>query len=308
MSASNGADQAALDRSKELVAPLDPVKTKSILKEVKQIFDQAGATFFLRHGTCLGAIREKGLIPWDDDLDLGSVIGLHEFTEKSIDPIVAMFRDNGFFAKVEHQDHSVFVTMMKSWVRIEWACYRIFDDSVFQYPGIRIPVRFFKRLKEIEFMGVKVNVPNPPEEYLRFKYGEEWMVPKQTGFGKDVVDMIPETLAPGRAGRLKQFLINKFLPWRTSRLKVLDQNGEPVADAEVVVVGLSRSKTNRQGYTKFYLPYEDDYALVIRFAGYEEVLYGEKIGPGERYVYKPDVQSTSERYYVLTLENHPGAH
>jgi len=308
MSVSDSAGQAALDRSKELAEPLDPVKTKSVLKDVKQIFDQAGATFFLRHGTCLGAIREKGLIPWDDDLDLGSVIGLHGFTEKSIDAIVATFRDKGFFAMVEHQDQSVFVSMMKSSVRIEWASYRIFDDSIFQYPGIRIPVRFFERLKEIEFLGVKVNVPNPPEEYLRFKYGEEWMVPKQAGFGEDVVDMIPETLAPGRAGRLKQFLISRFLPWRSSRLKVLDQNGEPVAGADVVVVGLGRSKTNRQGYTKFYLPYEDDYALVIRFAGHEEVLYAEKIGPGGTYIYMPDAQLTSGRYFVLNTENHPGNH
>ena len=188
--ASEIAGEAALERSKELAEPLDPAKGQRMLKELKQIFDQAGVTFFMRHGTCLGAIRNNAFIPWDDDLDVGCVIGLHGFTEESIDPIIATFRDNGFFAKVEYLDHSVFVSLLKSAVRTEWACYRIIDGGVFQYPGIRIPVRLFTDLKEIEFMGVKLHVPNPPEEYLRVKYGEDWRTPKQVGYEKDVVEMI----------------------------------------------------------------------------------------------------------------------
>ncbi len=303
MTESDITGEAALKRSKKLAEPLDPATGKGMLKELKQIFDQAGVAFFLRHGTCLGAIRDNAFIPWDDDLDVGCVIGLHGFTEQSIEPVIATFRDNGFFVKVEYLDQSVFVSMMKSSVRIEWVCYRTIDGGIFQYPGICIPVGLFTDLKEIEFMGVKLHVPNPPEEYLRVKYGEDWTVPKQIGFEKDVVEMIPEIPAAGRAGRLKQLLSNTFLPWRAGRLKVLDQNDEPVAGAEVVLVGLGRSRTNRQGYARFYLPCDDDYALVVRFAGHEEVLYEEKLRPGETYVYRQDVQSTSGRYLVLTLES-----
>ncbi|MFC2015048.1 LicD family protein [Chloroflexota bacterium] len=302
MSANDVIDQETLDRSKELAEPLDPVEAKEILEEVKQIFDQAGVLFFLRHGTCLGAIREKGFIPWDDDIDLGCVLGINGYTEEQIDPVVVNFRKNGFFARVDHQDQAIFVSMMKSTVRIEWASYRIFGDSIFQYPGIRIPVRFFEHLKEIDFLGMKVNVPNPPEEYLLSKYGEEWMIPKEVGFGEDVVGMIPEDLAPGRAGKLKQFFINTFLPWRTCRIKVFNLNEESVSGSEVMVVGLGRSKTNKQGYARFYLPYEDDWALVIKFAGHEELLYAEKVGPGKTYLYRPDAQVNSGRYYVLKTE------
>ena len=150
--------------------------------------------------------------------------------------------------------------MIKSAVRVDWMCYRILDDSIFHYPGVRFPVRLFTNLKEIEFLEEKFNVPNPPEEYLLLKYGEEWVTPKKTGFEKDVLDLIPEAPLPGLAGRLKQFLIKHVLPWRTCRLRVLNHVGEPVAGADVVVAGIGRSRTNGQGYARIYLPYEDFYA------------------------------------------------
>jgi len=302
MKASDGASEAALERSLAEWIPADPVAAKMVLIEAKQILDKLGIVFFLRQGTCLGAIRDHGFIPWDDDLDLGSVFGLHGFSEKSVDRVVAAFRENGFFATVEHHDQYIYVPMIKSAVRVNWTCYRILDDSILHYPGVRLPVRLFTNLKEIEFLEKKFNVPNPPEEYLLLKYGEEWVTPKKTGFEKDVLDLIPEAPLPGRAGRLKQFLIKHVMPWRTCRLRVLNHKGEPVAGADIVVAGLGRSRTDRQGYARIYLPYEDFYALVIRFGEHEEVLYEEKMTTAKTYVYRPDPQVTSGRYFVLSLE------
>ena len=286
MSLSDGADLSALEQTYADSRPIDLDIAKEMLREAKQIMDQLKVVFFLRQGTCLGAVRDNELIPWDDDVDLGSVIGLNGLSERSIDRVVAAFRDNGYFAKVESNDHYINAAMIKSSMRLDWACYRIIDDNIFHYPGIRLPIRLFTELKEIDFIGEKFLVPNPPEEYLRIKYGPSWMTPKKQRWEEDVVDPIPEPSLPGRAGNC--------------RLRVLDNADNPVAGADVVVARLSRSKTDKQGYARFYLPCDDWYAVTIRYGNHKELLYEEKMAPGVTYVYRPDPLSDSGRHSVLS--------
>ena len=297
-------DEAAIESSFETLQPIDVTTAEKVLKEIKQILDELGGTFFLSSGVCLGAIRDNGLIPWDDDLDVGSVIGLHGLTEKSIDRVVTAFRDNDFITAVMRQDQQISVPLLKSSIRTDLQCNRIIDGSIFNYPGIRTPIRLFTHLKEIDFLGEKFYVPNPPEEYLRLKYGEDWRTPKKIGcYEKDILAQVPEGSSPGRAGKLKQFTIKHLLPWRATQIRVLDSEGTPVAGAEVVVAGLGRSSTNRQGYAKLYIPSDFIYALVVRFANHEEVLYEERLSPGETYLYRADAQVTSGRNFTLTLES-----
>lgn len=41
-----------------------------ILKDVAKFCDETGLRYYIAYGTLIGAVRHKGFIPWDDDIDL----------------------------------------------------------------------------------------------------------------------------------------------------------------------------------------------------------------------------------------------
>ena len=278
---------------------MQPLNAEKVLLEIWDLLRDVNITFFLRHGTCLGAVRDGKLIPWDDDIDIGSIIGMHNLDESSIYEAVKKFESANFEVKVSKTDFQIGVELSKYDIPIDWCCYRVHDESIFQFPGVKIPTHLYAELRSAPLLGKSFYVPNPPEEYLTLKYGPNWRIPKEKGFEADIIDSIPESINLSKSSlstRVSKFLFpKKYL----TRIQILSPDLRPIPNMEVAIVGFSKQITDHNGNIMFKISDEGDYALAIGSGEAREILYEEVLEPGKEYTYIQDANEKQGRLHVL---------
>jgi len=165
-------------------------RTNEYLQDLRLVFGKVGIKFFLFCGTLVGAIRDHDF-PWlDDDADVGV---LFEDADKFVEAekifkemgyytcfgeTIDGRRTSGYIARKEHREKIDFYVLFS--FGGERCFYRFVKDGYDLY--IPYPQKYFDNLKEIEFKGEKYFVPNPPEEFLTYLWGN-WKVPRGGQWG-----------------------------------------------------------------------------------------------------------------------------
>ena len=81
------------DHKVDLLAEKDAVGLYQLLKDTHEVFEQCGLEYWADGGTLLGAVRNGGLIPWDDDVDFA----FHEKDEQHLLLLRPTFTKLGYF-------------------------------------------------------------------------------------------------------------------------------------------------------------------------------------------------------------------
>lgn len=166
---------------------------KKAFSLIVQLFKDNKILFWADCGTCLGAYRYGGIIPWDNDLDLAILEPDFENMKhalNALDPSLYLVED---WSSRMHPNTYVRVYIRSTRQYIDVYTYAIHPDSktiqyicsnvdnMFMREGWKINERRYMvetpfdvvfPLRLADFDGIEVPVPNQTEKYLQMRYGE----------------------------------------------------------------------------------------------------------------------------------------
>ncbi len=154
------------------------------MKDIHEVFTRCNVPYFADSGTLLGAVRNKGIIPWDDDHDLGVLsqdIPKILVLRPLLDELGYVINDVFFGYKIKRKNEleaTVDIFKMQerdgkiSYAHGSWGTREVIDPVTGESKKRNI---FINRnelypLKLIDFGPLKVFAPNNPTLYLNAYY------------------------------------------------------------------------------------------------------------------------------------------
>ena len=170
-----------------------------VLMSAKIALDSCNAIFWLDSGTLLGVIREGKMLKNDLDIDLG--LWLSDYSS-NIDKAMTK---NGFIkmSEVSINDKKVGLeqTYIKDGVTVDlfyfdknnslmWSHVFVKGSEMPQIKNISgndalVPIRMYYPLSgftNIKFQGGNYLIPDPPDKYLEFHYGKDYLTPRKWAY------------------------------------------------------------------------------------------------------------------------------
>jgi phosphorylcholine metabolism protein LicD len=174
------------------VVPEIHQKELRALSEVADLLNRHGIIFWLDCGSCLGAYRYGGMIPWDDDIDLSIISNDHDNVRKilsTLDPDRFQVQD---WSSYLHPKTFLKLYLKETKTLIDLYHYKLDADTktaayFYTFKDTSMPENWKKGelamtkpipydvifpLQKTTFDGMTLWVPHQLEAYLHYKYGE----------------------------------------------------------------------------------------------------------------------------------------
>jgi phosphorylcholine metabolism protein LicD len=166
---------------------------KEGLKEITEILNEAKIPWWVDCGTCLGAYRYGGVIPWDEDIDIAILLPDFHNVKRVLNQLPKNRYAIQDWSSRDHPDSFLKIYIKESKTMIDIYSFEIIPETkTLQYilsletnmffpEWWKIRERRFKApvafddlfpLKRALFDGVEVFVPNNTQKYLQRCYGE----------------------------------------------------------------------------------------------------------------------------------------
>jgi len=143
------------------------------LGAVIQALNKQGAKHWLHAGTMLGCVRDHGLIPYDNDIDISCLMDQAELVCEAIRDLLSQ----GFELLRCYGDNAL-VSIVRENVYIDFYLYAFSGDGYYvNYSDVLCE----EDLKTFpcDFLEISVNVLNNPERILEEWYGKDWRIPQR---------------------------------------------------------------------------------------------------------------------------------
>ena len=152
------------------------LKQLEILKELNRVCNLCGVKYFLATGSCLGAVRHKGFIPWDDDID---VILYWEEAEK-------LLKNRHLFAP------KYFLQCQVTDPEYENLCFRLRDSST----------SYFLR----DELGLNINHGICIDIYILYPYSDSFLRAHKIIFDSFIYRILASGRPPKNHGKFVSFI------------------------------------------------------------------------------------------------------
>lgn len=149
-----------------------------IIENVKILsvyLDKIGINWGPAFGTLIGIIRNDDLLPWNPVFD---IYILKEDEERFKD--VLWLLNEAEFELVRHERRGLYYLRRNGEFFKVFVLHKISSDVRHTGGSDFIHEKYLQNTVKWDFKGVSLNVPQDVDEYLSFRYGEDWVEPHQT--------------------------------------------------------------------------------------------------------------------------------